>query len=371
MSGKALVDAGLLREAEVLFANTDEILIAAFQVLKIQQQDESTGTQLLKALGAKTFLAQEAPQPRLLILTVRRRTTSTTTTSTHRSAATTSASSGSTAGGFKPTLHICRTADGTEPNSLAYDAPTIKPSSSTYLATTSRGGGGGARDGPAANLPPAADMKSYPLKNLTDIVVLGGSSNTTTATATAPTTSSKYEQQQQQRYGTSSSNPHGSSSGSHSHHHAPLLELRFSGGGAGGGGGGGGGAGGGGGGGASYRQRGGGDGQQQAGAAVVNVFRLQSGEERLLLLALLTSLASCCPGCRAPRLAGVEAGEVQSWWAGRRAALLPALGPFATGLLMPGGGSEDPDAPSSAPSRAVLLSGKEERLLGELMEAFE
>ncbi|KAG2486737.1 hypothetical protein HYH03_014663 [Edaphochlamys debaryana] len=122
MSGRALVDAALLREAEALFANTDEILVAAFNVLKIKQQGESTGSQLLKALGAKTFQAKEAPQPRLLCLTVRRR---------------------KQARGFKPTLHVLHPGE---------DAPAA---------------GAGAAAAAAA----AAGTKSYPLKSITEIVV--------------------------------------------------------------------------------------------------------------------------------------------------------------------------------------------------------
>ena len=48
-----LLDPDALRDAEAVFAQTDEVLIAAFQVLKVKHHGDSTGTQLLKALGAK------------------------------------------------------------------------------------------------------------------------------------------------------------------------------------------------------------------------------------------------------------------------------------------------------------------------------
>eukprot|EP00198_Chlamydomonas_reinhardtii_P005242 XP_001694578.1 predicted protein [Chlamydomonas reinhardtii] len=172
-----LVDAGLQREAEGLFASTDEILIAAFHVLKVKQQGESTGTQLLKALGGKTFLAKEAPQPRLLCLTVRR---------------------SKTTRGFKPSLHIRHPPDA------------------------SRGASGASHHAHTASAAAAAAAtKSYPLKTLT--------------------------------------------------------ELHFSGTGA-------------------YRQ---------------NNYRL-------------------------PALSGADAGEVQGWWLGQAAAVLPLLGPFAAEVLLPG-----------------------------------
>ncbi|GIL48476.1 hypothetical protein Vafri_4992 [Volvox africanus] len=131
MSGKGLIDAGLLREAEALFANSDEILIAAFHVLKVKQQGESTGAQLLKTLGGKTFLAKEAPQPRLLCLTVRR--------SKHSRS-------------FKPTFHTCK-----PPNE--HDGTSAPPPPLVTGAAV------------AAAAAAAAASKSYPLKSITEVVV--------------------------------------------------------------------------------------------------------------------------------------------------------------------------------------------------------
>ncbi|EFJ51143.1 hypothetical protein VOLCADRAFT_120498 [Volvox carteri f. nagariensis] len=145
MSGKSLVDAGLQREAEALFSNTDEILIAAFCVLKVRQQGESTGAQLLKALGGKTFLAKEAPQPRLLCLTVRRSKQS-------RS--------------FKPILHTCKPA--------GEHATTGFPPPPPSVVTAAGGGGGGAGSSTAATAAATAAVaasKSHPLKSITEIVV--------------------------------------------------------------------------------------------------------------------------------------------------------------------------------------------------------
>lgn len=49
-----------------------EMTTCTLQVYKLKQSDEDTGTSLLKALGAKSFLAgRSAPKPRVLCLTVR------------------------------------------------------------------------------------------------------------------------------------------------------------------------------------------------------------------------------------------------------------------------------------------------------------
>ncbi|PNW78567.1 hypothetical protein CHLRE_09g392000v5 [Chlamydomonas reinhardtii] len=255
-----LVDAGLQREAEGLFASTDEILIAAFHVLKVKQQGESTGTQLLKALGGKTFLAKEAPQPRLLCLTVRR---------------------SKTTRGFKPSLHIRHPPDA------------------------SRGASGASHHAHTASAAAAAAAtKSYPLKTLTEILV----------------PASKYE-----------------------HNPAHLLELHFSGTGA----------------------------YSNARGEVVNQLKLRSGEELMLVLALLLALLRQ-NNYRLPALSGADAGEVQGWWLGQAAAVLPLLGPFAAEVLLPGGeggGGEGSGGPGGGGSR-VLLSAKEERDLEELLDMF-
>ncbi|GLI69334.1 hypothetical protein VaNZ11_013920, partial [Volvox africanus] len=130
MSGKGSIDAGLLREAEALFANSDEILIAAFHVLKVKQQGESTGAQLLKTLGGKTFLAKEAPQPRLLCLTVRR--------SKHSRS-------------FKPAVHTCKPPNENDRTSAA-PPPLVAGAAAAAAAAAAAG-------------------KSYPMKSITEIVV--------------------------------------------------------------------------------------------------------------------------------------------------------------------------------------------------------
>ncbi|KAG2454086.1 hypothetical protein HYH02_001126 [Chlamydomonas schloesseri] len=265
MAATKLVDAGLQREAEALFANTDEIRIAAFHVLKVKQQGESTGTQLLKALGGKTFLAKEAPQPRLLCLTVRR---------------------SKTTRGFKPTLHICHPPDASR-------AAAGAPHHAHHAATASAAAA-------------AAATKSYPLKTLTEILV----------------PASKYE-----------------------HNPAHLLELHFSGTGA----------------------------YSNARGEVVNQLKLRSGEELMLVLALLLALLRQ-NNYRLPALSGADAGEVQSWWLGQAAAVLPVLGPFAAEVLMPGGEGEGAAGAGAGGAGGggsrVLLSAKEERDLEELLDMF-
>ncbi|PNH11938.1 Exocyst complex component SEC3A [Tetrabaena socialis] len=254
---KALVDEGLQRHAEALFASSDEILIAAFHVLKVKQQGESTGAQLLKALGAKTFLAKEAPQPRLLCFTVRR---------------------SKQTRGFKPTVHTCRPPGEDAEGNVALGPP---PAAAAAASAT----------------------KSYPLKSITEVVV----------------PPNKYE-----------ANP------------AFLVELRFSGSG-------------------SYSTRG----------EQTNQFRLRSREELQLVLALTLNLLSQ-NDYRPPRLVGAEAAEVQAWWAGHQAAVLPLLGGFAAEVLLPGGGGGAGAGSEGGGGGGprVLLSAKEERDLEELLDMF-
>ncbi len=53
MASRAFVDTELLRAAEATFADTDEVVVAAFYVLKLKQPGEHTGAELLKALAGK------------------------------------------------------------------------------------------------------------------------------------------------------------------------------------------------------------------------------------------------------------------------------------------------------------------------------
>ncbi|WIA41754.1 hypothetical protein OEZ86_009092 [Tetradesmus obliquus] len=63
--------AQLLARVEELFADSESIVVAAFEAHKVSHSSESTGAQLLKALGGKAF-AREALRSVVLIFTVKR-----------------------------------------------------------------------------------------------------------------------------------------------------------------------------------------------------------------------------------------------------------------------------------------------------------
>jgi hypothetical protein len=77
----------LLRLMEELFMPTDSIVLSAVKVGKLPHSGDSTGAQLLKALGAKQTYDQESMQPRVLAFTVKRSMSDR---------------------GFKASLHICK-----------------------------------------------------------------------------------------------------------------------------------------------------------------------------------------------------------------------------------------------------------------------
>jgi hypothetical protein len=77
----------LLRVMEELFMPTDSIVLAAVKVGKLAHSGDSTGAQLLKALGAKQSYDQESMQPRVLVFTVKRSMSDR---------------------GFKASLHVCK-----------------------------------------------------------------------------------------------------------------------------------------------------------------------------------------------------------------------------------------------------------------------
>jgi hypothetical protein len=77
----------LLQLAEELFMSTDSIVLAAVKVGKLAHSGDSTGAQLLKALGAKQSYDQESMQPRVLVFTVKRSMSDR---------------------GFKASLHVCK-----------------------------------------------------------------------------------------------------------------------------------------------------------------------------------------------------------------------------------------------------------------------
>jgi hypothetical protein len=77
----------MLAAMEELFMQTDSIVLAAIKVGKLHHSGDSTGAQLLKALGAKQTYDQDSMQPRLLVFTVKRSMTDR---------------------GFKASMHICK-----------------------------------------------------------------------------------------------------------------------------------------------------------------------------------------------------------------------------------------------------------------------
>ncbi|GFH14003.1 hypothetical protein HaLaN_09975, partial [Haematococcus lacustris] len=48
----AVPSAELLADMDALFKNTDAIVLAAFEAMRLKQDDDSIGSHLLKALGA-------------------------------------------------------------------------------------------------------------------------------------------------------------------------------------------------------------------------------------------------------------------------------------------------------------------------------
>jgi hypothetical protein len=77
----------MLSAMEELFMQTDSIVLAAIKVGKLHHSGDSTGAQLLKALGAKQTYDQDSMQPRLLVFTVKRSMSDR---------------------GFKASMHICK-----------------------------------------------------------------------------------------------------------------------------------------------------------------------------------------------------------------------------------------------------------------------
>ncbi|KXZ48521.1 hypothetical protein GPECTOR_27g692 [Gonium pectorale] len=244
--------------------------------------------------GGQTFLAKEAPQTRLLCITVRR------------------AKHGR---GFKPSLHLLRP-PGHEDGPGANPGPAARRQDAAAAASA-------AADPTSA----ATGAKSFPLKALTDVSL----------------PASKYES-----------------------HPSNVLELQFAR------------AAGAVGGGAALGRSGSTGGASSASAAAAAAaadggslasLKMGSREELQLLVAIVLALVNQ-GGYRPPRLSGLDAGEVHAWWLGQQGAVLPALGAFAAAVLLPGGGEEEEAAGGGGGGPRVLLSGKEESQLEELLGLF-
>ncbi|GAX83943.1 hypothetical protein CEUSTIGMA_g11367.t1 [Chlamydomonas eustigma] len=111
------VDHELLQDMETVFSYEEAIVIAAFQVLKIKKNVDHTGSQLLKALGAKAFInGMSAPQPRILCLTVKRDRSET---------------------GFRPYLNICKASDASSSGYVVSKSYALRQISELRLKTSS------------------------------------------------------------------------------------------------------------------------------------------------------------------------------------------------------------------------------------------